>query len=69
MSVLGVLLVVGGVGRWLHCQRLDKVDWDAVLGEIARVARSPTFEAAIVTPALTTARQPLAEMGRMAVSC
>ena len=27
-----------------------------------------TFEATIVTPALTTVRQPLAEMGRMAVA-
>ena len=27
-----------------------------------------TFEASIVTPGLTTVRQPLAEMGRMAVN-
>jgi len=36
--------------------------------QLAVVGFDDTFEAAIVTPALTTVRQPLAEMGRMAVS-
>jgi LacI family transcriptional regulator len=36
--------------------------------ELSVVGFDDTEEAAIVTPALTTVRQPLAEMGRMAVS-
>jgi LacI family transcriptional regulator len=36
--------------------------------ELSIVGFDDTEEAAIVTPALTTVRQPLAEMGRMAVS-
>jgi LacI family transcriptional regulator len=35
--------------------------------ELSIVGFDDTFEASIVTPALTTVRQPLAEMGRMAV--
>ena len=40
----------------------------AVPEELSVIGFDDTFEAAIVTPALTTVRQPLAEMGRMAVS-
>ncbi|MGO9901096.1 MAG: LacI family DNA-binding transcriptional regulator [Solirubrobacteraceae bacterium] len=36
--------------------------------ELSVVGFDDTFEASIVTPALTTVRQPLAEMGRMAVA-
>ena len=36
--------------------------------DLSVVGFDDTFEASIVTPALTTVRQPLAEMGRMAVS-
>jgi LacI family transcriptional regulator len=36
--------------------------------ELSIVGFDDTFEASIVTPALTTVRQPLAEMGRMAVN-
>jgi LacI family transcriptional regulator len=36
--------------------------------ELSVVGFDDTFEAAIVTPPLTTVRQPLAEMGRMAVA-
>jgi LacI family transcriptional regulator len=36
--------------------------------ELSVVGFDDTFEASIVTPALTTVRQPLAEMGRMAVN-
>jgi LacI family transcriptional regulator len=36
--------------------------------ELSIVGFDDTFEASIVTPALTTVRQPLAEMGRMAVT-
>lgn len=36
--------------------------------DLSLVGFDDTFEAAIVTPALTTVRQPLVEMGRMAVS-
>jgi LacI family transcriptional regulator len=38
-----------------------------VPGQLSIVGFDDTFEASIVTPALTTVRQPLAEMGRMAV--
>ncbi|MGP0035666.1 MAG: LacI family DNA-binding transcriptional regulator [Solirubrobacteraceae bacterium] len=37
-------------------------------GDLSVVGFDDTFEASIVTPALTTVRQPLAEMGRMAVN-
>jgi len=40
----------------------------SVPDELSVVGFDDTEEAAIVTPALTTVRQPLAEMGRMAVS-
>src|SRR6202012_5902191 len=36
--------------------------------ELSVVGFDDTFEASIVTPTLTTVRQPLAEMGRMAVA-
>jgi LacI family transcriptional regulator len=36
--------------------------------DLSIVGVDDTVEASIVTPALTTVRQPLAEMGRMAVS-
>ena len=36
--------------------------------DLSIVGFDDTFEASIVTPALTTVRQPLAEMGRMAVA-
>ena len=36
--------------------------------DLSIVGFDDTFEASIVTPALTTVRQPLAEMGRMAVN-
>ena len=36
--------------------------------QLSIVGFDDTFEASIVTPALTTVRQPLAEMGRMAVN-
>lgn len=39
-----------------------------VPGELSIVGFDDTFEAQIVSPALTTVRQPLAEMGRMAVA-
>lgn len=39
-----------------------------VLDEPGVVGFDDTFEASIVTPTLTTVRQPLAEMGRMAVA-
>ncbi len=39
-----------------------------VPGDLSVVGFDDTFEASIVTPTLTTVRQPLAEMGRMAVS-
>jgi LacI family transcriptional regulator len=37
-------------------------------GDISVVGFDDTVEASIVTPALTTVRQPLAEMGRMGVA-
>ena len=37
-------------------------------GDLSIVGFDDTTEAQLVTPALTTVRQPLAEMGRMAVS-
>jgi LacI family transcriptional regulator len=37
-------------------------------GDLSIVGFDDTFEALIVTPGLTTVRQPLAEMGRMAVA-
>jgi LacI family transcriptional regulator len=40
----------------------------AVPEELSVVGFDDTFEASIVTPTLTTVRQPLAEMGRMAVA-
>ena len=40
----------------------------SVPGDLSVVGFDDTFEASIVTPALTTVRQPLAEMGRMAVA-
>jgi LacI family transcriptional regulator len=36
--------------------------------DLSIVGFDDTFEASIVTPTLTTVRQPLAEMGRMAVA-
>ena len=36
--------------------------------DLSIVGFDDTFEASIVTPALTTVRQPMAEMGRMAVA-
>jgi len=36
--------------------------------DLSVVGFDDTFEASIVTPTLTTVRQPLAEMGRMAVA-
>jgi LacI family transcriptional regulator len=36
--------------------------------ELSVLGFDDTFEASIVTPTLTTVRQPLAEMGRMAVN-
>jgi LacI family transcriptional regulator len=36
--------------------------------DVSVVGFDDTFEASIVTPALTTVRQPLAEMGRMGVA-
>jgi LacI family transcriptional regulator len=40
----------------------------SVPGELSVIGFDDTFEASIVTPALTTVRQPLAEMGRMAIA-
>jgi LacI family transcriptional regulator len=40
----------------------------AVPESLSIVGFDDTFEASIVTPGLTTVRQPLAEMGRMAVA-
>src|ERR1700733_13666664 len=40
----------------------------SVPDQLSVVGFDDTFEASIVTPALTTVRQPLAEMGRMAVN-
>jgi LacI family transcriptional regulator len=40
----------------------------AVPEELSVIGFDDTFEASIVTPTLTTVRQPLAEMGRMAVA-
>ena len=40
----------------------------SIPNELSVVGFDDTFEASIVTPALTTVRQPLAEMGRMAVA-
>ena len=40
----------------------------ALPGDLSVVGFDDAIEAAIVTPALTTVRQPLAELGRIAVS-
>jgi LacI family transcriptional regulator len=40
----------------------------SIPGELSVVGFDDTFEASIVTPTLTTVRQPLAEMGRSAVT-